>query len=735
FDELDEQQQDAARQLFLRLVVIGDGDQRSRRRVPAREVASLAVDPVALQTGIDRFGDHRLLSFDSDRLTGAPTVEVAHEALLTAWPTLEGWIDESRDDLRRHASLATAMNEWKLADEDPTYLLASARLARFDNWAASSPLVLNAEELEFLAASRERLDWERAEIARHERVEARARRRLWGAVAALGMTLGVAALFLFGVIDGDDNRQSITFFGNRNDRSWNANIASGLDRAAREFELELIDVVPVVDPASQFRELAESGPDMIVTDSFQYLEDPSVVTDFPDVRFGLVGWIAGDDNASSATFANEEGGYLAGVAAALKSETGVVGFIGGDRIPVIEEFRAGFEAGAMQIDPDVTVLATYVNPFGEDVSGFWAPAIAADRARALYRRDADVVFAAAGSSGFGLFEVVVEMSDETGRKLWTIGVDNDQWFDVGFDEQQHMLTSIIKRGDAAAFELVRAMLDSDDRTDLRLGMADEVWRYSQQGDGLTAEMISTLDRMIDDAAAGRIEIPSVPTGELLLLDADGREIDGPPDIDEIEPGTYEITDLGTSLTLTVDDGWVSPLTAAGYTRYAASNSTQFGDQDVTFLRPHFLSDPLQPQAEFRAQVPSPLGDVEGWLDNMIDGVITAGPDQREIGGRTAVYFEAEIADSDLCGDFMYCVSFAMNTIGRQGFMSGWSFEPGIHQRIWWIDQGNEAPLVIIAATPSDDRAFQATADALLDTLVIGDPAPHPVPFEESGITS
>ena len=135
FDELDDQQQNAARQLFLRLVVIGDGDQRSRRRVPAREVASLSVDPVAMQTVIERFGEHRLLSFDSDHLTGAPTVEVAHEALLTAWPTLEGWVDESRDDLRRHASLSTALHEWTLADEDPDYLLTSARVAEFDGWA------------------------------------------------------------------------------------------------------------------------------------------------------------------------------------------------------------------------------------------------------------------------------------------------------------------------------------------------------------------------------------------------------------------------------------------------------------------------------------------------------------------------------------------------------------------------------------------------------------------------
>ncbi len=744
YDELDDQQQEAARQLCLRLVTIGDGDERSRRRVPAREVASLAVDPVAMQTVIERFGEHRLLSFDSDHLTGAPTVEVAHEALLTAWPTLERWVDQNREDLRRHTSLARALHEWELADEDPDYLLTPARLAEFDGWATSSPMALNDQELGFLAASRERLDRERAESARHAREEAQARRRLWGAVAALGVTLGVAGLFLFGVLGGEDDRQQITFFGNRNDRSFNANVASGLDRAAREFDLELVDVPWAIDPGAELRELAESGPEIIFSDGVGYAADPSVITDFPDVRFGAFDTIADADNASSAVFANEEGAYLAGAAAALKSETGIVGFIGGVPIPIIAEFQAGFEAGAMAIDPDITVLPAYIDQFGQqEFSGFSAPDIAADRARALFRRDADVVFAAAGQSGFGLFDVVVDESEAAGRQLWTIGVDNDQWFQVDPDQQDHMLTSIVKRGDVAAFELVRAMLETDERVVLRLGAADEVWRYSQQGDGLTPEMIGVLDQIVDDLEAGRIEIPLVPTVPILLLDPDGNEIDGPEDVPDeffepgvdglggpIEPGTIEITALGTPLTLTFDDGWMSPLNVLGHTIVGGQDSDVVGD--VTFLRPHLLTDPTQPGAAVGAQVPWPLDDIEGWLDNLIDGIVTGGPEQVQIGGRDAVYFEAEITDRDVCGDFGYCAGFLVNTIDEQGNISGWAFQPTVHQQVWWVDQGDEPPLVIIVTTPSGRPDFENRAAELLDTLVIGEPAPHPIPFEESG---
>ena len=220
---------------------------------------SLDVDTVAMHNVIAQFGDHRLLSFDSDRLTGSPTVEVAHEALLTAWPILEGWVDEGRDDLRRHAALAMAQREWQLADHKPTYLLPSARLAEYDQWSRTSGMALNLAERQFLEASTAHVEAERESIERRRQQEARSRRRLWALVGALAGTLAVVALFLFGVLgDGDD--PTVTFFGDRDDEGFNANIGSGLDRADRELDMQLVDVAWVVDPASEFRTLAESGP-------------------------------------------------------------------------------------------------------------------------------------------------------------------------------------------------------------------------------------------------------------------------------------------------------------------------------------------------------------------------------------------------------------------------------------------------------------------------------------------
>jgi hypothetical protein len=143
------------------------------------------------------------------------------------------------------------------------------------------------------------------------------------------------------------------------------------------------------------------------------------------------------------------------------------------------------------------------------------------------------------------------------------------------------------------------------------------------------------------------------------------------------------------------------------------------------LRPTVLADPTQPGAPVDAQVDWPLDDIDGWLDNLVDGIVTEGSESTRIGGRDAVYFEVEITDDRVCGSSDYCAGFVINTFDDNS-ISGWAFEPGFHQRVWWVDGGDHEPLLIIAGTQSTDLSFQETADQLLSTLTIGDPQPHPV---------
>jgi WD40 repeat protein/serine/threonine protein kinase len=147
---LEDRERDAAEQLFLRLVAVGDGAEDTRRRVLQAEVSSLSANaPTVMQA----FGKARLLSFDRDPVTRGPTVEVAHEALLREWTRLKRWLDENRADLRLQNILAAAASEWREANQDVSFLLRGSRMEQFEGWRATTRIKLLTEEVEFLDAS------------------------------------------------------------------------------------------------------------------------------------------------------------------------------------------------------------------------------------------------------------------------------------------------------------------------------------------------------------------------------------------------------------------------------------------------------------------------------------------------------------------------------------------------------------------------------------------------------
>jgi WD40 repeat protein/DNA-binding SARP family transcriptional activator/tRNA A-37 threonylcarbamoyl transferase component Bud32 len=152
--------QEMARQFFLRLVTLGEGSEDTRRRVLRAELEALTSRQAESDGGsqlvhdvLERFGAARFLTFDHDPVTRAPTVEVAHEALLREWPRLRGWLAESRDDLRQQRLLAQAAGEWQTAGRDPGYLLRHARLDQFADWTANTSVALTAGERAFVEAS------------------------------------------------------------------------------------------------------------------------------------------------------------------------------------------------------------------------------------------------------------------------------------------------------------------------------------------------------------------------------------------------------------------------------------------------------------------------------------------------------------------------------------------------------------------------------------------------------
>ncbi|UCC61798.1 MAG: protein kinase, partial [Anaerolineae bacterium] len=191
---LDEAAQRAARQLFLRLVTLGEGVEDTRRRVLRGELKAIDVDQQAMDAVIDTFGRSRLLLFDRDPATREPTAEVAHEALLREWRRLRGWLDESRADVRTQRLLASAAGEWIEADRDPGFLLRGTRLDQFELWSATTDLALTRTEREYLDASRAEREARRREEAERQAREAALERRSRTFLRALVAVLGIATV-------------------------------------------------------------------------------------------------------------------------------------------------------------------------------------------------------------------------------------------------------------------------------------------------------------------------------------------------------------------------------------------------------------------------------------------------------------------------------------------------------------------------------------------------------------
>jgi WD40 repeat protein/DNA-binding SARP family transcriptional activator len=205
---LDSASQELARQLFLRLVKLGEGaggaaaSPDTRQRVLRPVLTSLGGDSEVMEGVIDAFGKHRLLTFDRDPETRTPTVEIAHEALLREWGRLREWVEASRDDVRAHQRLTGAAAEWIKTDRDPGSLLRGTRLDQFESWADTTDLALGQVERDYLETSlaerRAREAEEAKRQAREKALERRSRSFLWALVVVL-LLATVVALGLAGV--------------------------------------------------------------------------------------------------------------------------------------------------------------------------------------------------------------------------------------------------------------------------------------------------------------------------------------------------------------------------------------------------------------------------------------------------------------------------------------------------------------------------------------------------------
>lgn len=203
FSALDSHEQAAARDVFLRLVTLGDGTGDTRRRALRSELTSVGGSGAQAERVVDSFTRNRLLSLDRDPTTRTPTVEIAHEALLAAWGRLAEWIDQARSDVRARARLSEAAAEWVARGRVDDFVFGSGRLARYEGWLQRPPVSLTIVERLFLeasvAAEAQRVR-EREEAGRREALLVRRSRTVAGLAV---ISVVIVALGVFAVVQRD----------------------------------------------------------------------------------------------------------------------------------------------------------------------------------------------------------------------------------------------------------------------------------------------------------------------------------------------------------------------------------------------------------------------------------------------------------------------------------------------------------------------------------------------------
>ena len=294
--------------------------------------------------------------------------------------------------------------------------------------------------------------------------------------------------------------------GGRGDGTFNDSAGRGLDQAVSELGVKKIELEATKDEdrKTNLDLLVQQKANPIIGVGFLF-GDPmlAIAKANPDTTFAIVDSVVDAPNVRSLVFAENEGSFLVGAAAALKSKTGHVGFIGGQEIDLIKKFEAGFIAGAKAVNPDIKIESKYLGPAGDN-SAWGNVAGAKEIAKGWYDAGADVIYTAAGGSGAGTIQAAVEAN------AWAIGVDSDQYLLAKPDEQKHILTSMLKHVDVAVFQTIKAVADGDTKGGIiTFDLKSDGVGYATSG-GFLDDVKDKLEGYKADIVSGKIVVPTKP---------------------------------------------------------------------------------------------------------------------------------------------------------------------------------------------------------------------------------
>jgi len=305
-------------------------------------------------------------------------------------------------------------------------------------------------------------------------------------------------------------RVALVLSGFLGDQSFNDSAHQGLQRAQQDFGIEF-RVLESGNPADWEQNLiamADAGYDLVIASStqFQDILDRNAPY-FPNTKFGIIDGVVEQPNVVSAVFAQNEGSFLAGAVAAMWTTMDhlpgvnpdkVIGWVGGMDIPVLHDFLVGYKQGAAYIDPEVQVLVAFAGSFSDPVRG-------KELTLSQYEQGADVVMNVASGTGNGILEAAYE----EGR--YAIGVDLDQ--DGIYPG--HIVTSMLKRVDQAAYLMVQKVVDGTwqggevlymDIANGGVGLTDMSVMKSVLGDQFPNEILDKIAELTAKVKSGEIVV-------------------------------------------------------------------------------------------------------------------------------------------------------------------------------------------------------------------------------------
>ena len=306
--------------------------------------------------------------------------------------------------------------------------------------------------------------------------------------SSLLKTLAVSVALAAGSAQAAEITPAVVFdMGGKFDQSFNQGVYNGLERFKAETGIDYreFEVTNASQREQAIRRMAQRDASPIISVGFAQADAAGkVAAEFPDIKITLIDGVADAPNVQSVVFKEQEGSFLVGMLAAMKSDTQVVSFVGGMDIPLIRRFACGYAQGAKHVSEDVNVL---VNMTGTTPTAWNDPAKGAELAVSQFDRGSDVVYAAAGGTGIGVYQA----AKDAGK--YAIGVDSNQ----NHLQPGTMLTSMVKMVDVAAYSSLKDAMDGNWQGGFKaLGLAEGGvgWALDEHNkDLITPEMIAAVE--------------------------------------------------------------------------------------------------------------------------------------------------------------------------------------------------------------------------------------------------